>query len=475
MPGDFAATTPRGYVALVTATKTILGSSIGSAVSLAALWWMLNGIYRVNGVGWLARMGWPFDSVVLCAVVGAVGGAVLGWIRFRRQGRHRVDLAVLSEKLDLQFNSEPEEFQPPPMPLFEKLESIDNRMSGIHEGVSVEVFDLATVVKSDEGSKTYRQTVVLLPAPGLPKFQLNAKTLGYRFLDWIGARGITFDPAAGPTEEDRTAIAQFGRNYNLSAGDTTDLAAGTPEIFTEQDQLVRTRFTLEVLKALAKRPGWSIQSDCEHLALWMGREVRPANERPRLLASALALRTALLQSSVGAVVVPPLPGADRSRQSARFQGALLGGAIGLFVSFFFAFIAFAAVMSGKPAGDPGFPFEILLVPLTLAIGTCIGIFLGSRLPITKPLLRKPKDPKHEKRVGCAILFGLFGGFIFGGVAGAALGMVLQLGFDDFVPRMVLFFGGSGVGAIAGPILCGMAANKLLRRKETRTSEPPSEV
>ena len=473
MPGDFAAATPRGYVAHVTATKTILGSSIGSAVSLAALWWMLNGIYRVNGVGWLTRMGWPFDSVVLCAVIGAVSGAAFGWIRYRRQARHRVDLAVLSEKLDLQFNSEPEEFQPPPMSLFEKLESIDNRMSGIHEGVSVEVFDLATVVKSDEGSKTYRQTVVLLPARGLPKFQLNAKTLGYRFLDWIGARGVTFDPAAGPTEADRSAIEQFGRHYNLSAGDTTDLAAGTPEIFSEQDQLVRTRFTLEVLKVLAKRPGWSIQSDCEHLAFWKGREVRPASERPRLLATALELRTALLQSSDGAVVVPPLPGADRGRQSARFQGALLGGVIGLFGSFFVGFIAFVAIMFGKPFGDDrGFP-EIFLIPLVLAIGTFGGIFIGSRLPITKPLLRKPKDPKHEKRVGCAILFGLFGGFMFGAVAGAAVGIALDI--DNVVLMVVLFFGGSGIGAIGGPILCGMAANKLLRRNETKTPEPPPQV
>ena len=102
-----------------------------------------------------------------------------------------------------------------------------------------------------------------------------------------------------------------------------------------------------------------------------------------------------------------------------------------------------------------------------------GIFLGSRLPITKPLLQKPKDPKHEKRVGCAVLFGLFGGFMFGAIAGAAVGIMLDI--DNVVLMVVLFFGGSGIGAIAGPILCGMAANAILRRKETKTSEPPPEA
>ena len=468
---DPATATPRGYVALVQAIKTILVTSIGSAVSLGTLWWMINGIYRVNGVGWLTRMGWPFDSVILCAASGAVGGAFLGWVRFRRQARHRVDLAALSDELDFHFDPQRGEFQPPPMPVFENLASVDDRMSRVREGVHVDVFDLTTVVKSDEGSRTQRRTIVLLPAANLPNFQLKAKTLGYQFLDWIGASGITFDPAAGKTEADRIAIERFGRYYLLEAGDTTDLAAGTPEIFTEIDRAVRTHFSLEVVKQLAARPGWSIQSHGEHLAFWRGPGVRPASERLRFVASAMALRNALLRPCDAASVIPPLPGADRSRQSARYQGALLGGVIGLFGSFFLAFVVCITLLFGRDIREPGFPTQLLLFPLIVVLGTIGGIFIGSRLPITKPLLTKPKNPKHEKRVGCAILFGLIGGFFGGAIAGAILGFL----FDNPAAMPALFFGGSGVGAIAGPILCGMTANAILRRWQTVPPEvPPTE-
>lgn len=431
---------------------------------------MVNGIYRVNGVGWLAGMGWPFDSVVLCAVIGAVGGAIIGWIRFRRQARHRVELATLSDELDFHFDPQPGEFQPPPMPLFENLASVDDRMSRVYEGVPAEVFDLTTVVKSDEGSRTQRRTIVLLPVPGLPSFQLKAKTLGYQLLDWIGANGITFDPAGGKTEADRSAIERFGRYYLLEVGDTTDLATGTPEIFTEIDRAVRTHFSLDVVKQLAARPGWSIQSHGEHLAFWRGPGVRPASERPRLIASAMALRNALLRPCEEAAALPPLPGADRSRQSARYQGALLGGVIGLFGSFFLAFVVCITILFGRDVREPGFPPELLLFPLILVVGTIGGIFIGSRLPITKPLLTKPKNPKHEKRVGCAILFGLVGGFFGGAIAGGFLGFL----FDNPAVMAALFFGGSGVGAIAGPILCGMAANAILRKWQRKTPDSQAE-
>src|SRR5262249_1875200 len=121
--------------------------------------------------------------------------------------------------------------------------------------------------------------------------------------------------------------------------------------------------------------------------------------------------------------------------------------------------------------DFGFPFEILLFPAIMAVGTALGILVGSRLPIRKPLLTKPKEKRTQRGIGCAVVFGLFGGFLGGAALGGTSGDMLNLRHDQHTIRMALFFGGAGVGAITGPILCGLLASKLIRRA---SSESPTQ-
>ncbi len=441
--------------------KTIIGSTIGSGGGIAALWWMINRTYQINGVGWLERQPFPLNNVWIFATVGAVSGFVLGVLRHRRNVQLREELAEVSERGEVEIATATEEFELPPMQSFANLHSVDNRIARTQNGIRIYVLDATTVQETDSANRYTRRTVVLLPAEGLAHFNLNAKTIGYRLLAWIGAHGVTFDSSAGSTPEDRAAIEAFGRHYQLTTGDATDLAAGTPGIYTEEDEAARQAFSLRVLKWLVQHPGWSMESHGGHLALWRGKETPSARRRLAMIDDALAVLDRLNHPDI---VVPARPGTDRSWQSARFQGALLGGVIGVFASFFIGFITTISVLfNRKPDVRDGFPFEILLFPTILVIGALLGIFIGSRLPISQPLLQKPKDPKLEKRVGCAVLFGLFGGFLGGAAVGAILGIILDLGMDQHVFRMTLFFGGAGLGFFIVPVVCGVLAKKFLER------------
>jgi hypothetical protein len=318
------------------------------------------------------------------------------------------------------------------------------------------------VDRSGENTVYTRRTVVMLPAPGLAHFRLNAKNFGSRFLDWIGVKGVTFDPNTTSNEDDRAAAEAFARNYQLTTVDTTELAAGTPEVFADGDAAARKAFPLPVLRALATRPGWSIESHGGKIAFWQGAGVHPPRKRLMMIEGALQLRKAFLRPANPNEVLPAIPGTDRGRQSGRMQGALLGGVIGTFASFFFGGLALMIHQFKKPFGQ-GFPVEFILIPLITLVGAFLGVLIGTRLPIRGPLLKSPKDPKLEKRVGCAVLFGLFGGFFLGGVCGGALSLGLDLPMDDHATRMILFFGSIGIGTVAGPIVCGMLAYKILTR------------
>jgi hypothetical protein len=445
--------------------KTVFASMIGTAGAAAGLWWMANGMYKINGQGWLERQPFPLDSVWVFGVAGAVAGLFFGITLHRRMLKHSAEAAEISEENDFAFEAKPEDVERPEMPLFANTSSIHNRMTTKKDGVPVEVFDLTTASETSEGTDYVRRTVVLLPAPGLAHFRLNAKNIGLRFLDWIGVKGVTFDPNATTNEDDRAAAEAFARNYQLTTVDTTELAAGTPEVFASGDDAARKAFPLHVLRALASRPGWSIESHGGKLAFWQGAAVHPPRKRLAMIEGTLQLRKAFLRPANPNEILPAIPGTDRGLQSGRMQGALLGGVIGAFASFFFGGLAVMILfMDRKPGADgDGLPLQFLLFPVILLLGAVIGVLIGINLPMRGPLLKKPKDPKLEKRVGCAVLFGLFGGFLGGGILGAAAGIILNLGMDEHALRMGLFFGGAGVGFFTGPVICGMLAHKILSR------------
>jgi len=444
--------------------KTVVASTIGTGSAAAALWWMVNRAFQINGQGWLERQGFPLNNVWVFATAGAVVGLFFGIARHRRKIRYAAEAAEISAENDFAFDAAPEDPDRPEMPLFANMSSIDNRMTTKKDGVRVEVFDLTTVDRSGDSTQYLQRTVVLLPAPGLPHFRLNAKNLGSRFLGWIGVKGVTFDPNATTNENDRAAAEAFARNYQLTTVETVELASGSPEVFAAGDDAARKTFPLPVLRALAARPGWTIEAHGGQLAFWQGNAVHAPRKRLAMIEGALHLRKVLLRPLNPKDVLPAIPGTDRGHQSGRMQGALLGGVIGAFGSFFIGFIGVMILfMERKPGPGDGFPVEMLLIPVILLLGTVLGVLIGSRLPIRGPLLKSPKDPKLENRVGCAVLFGLFGGFFLGGGCGGALAIGLDLPIDDHATRMILFFGSIGIGTVAGPIVCGVLAKKILMR------------
>lgn len=446
-------------------------AAISYAAAVAALWWMVNNAHQVNGVGWLKRLGFPFDSIWLAACLGGAFGLVFGQKQQRDKERQRQKLSQISDAIDFEFDEKADDFEPPPMPLFKNRSSLDHRMSGNYNGVPVEVFDLTTVTRSSENTTYQTRTIVLLPAENLPEFSLHAKTKGFRFLNWIGVRGLTFDPTAASTDEDREVIERFGQLYHLDSGEVTRLAAGDPEAIAGKDHAARQVFTLPVLKVLAARSGWSVESQGGHLAFWQGTGARPAEERISMIGSALIIREALLQPADPSAILPAPPGDDRARQVGRTQGTLLGGVIGLLGSFFIAAIVIFTLFFGKDhrAGF-GFPFEMLLFPVIVFSGGLLGAFVGSRLPLRGPLFKKPTDPKHNRRIGCAAVFGMFAGFMSGGLMGGVLIITLDLNFKNPLPLLLVFFGGMGVGTILGAVLAGMVAHYLFRPKPDLQAE-----
>lgn len=455
----------------MSAIKAMIGSAIGNAVGFAVVWLVVNNLHKINGVGLLERQGWPFDSVITVSVVGAIIGAMLGLARHKKGQVHHAAVAALSDEIAFQFDDEARQAALPSIPLFKDLGGIENRMSGTHHGVPIEVFDLTTIVKSDEGNSERKRTVVLLPAEGLPPFQLNAKSWGYRFLDWIGVKGITFDAAQAATPEDRETIEAFQQSYHLVAQDVSSMAAGEIEVSEAFVAAVRSRFSLAVLAAFADRPGWSVESADGYLAMWQGNGVMPADARLGLLASAVILRDALMTPADPARL-PPAPSENvQAQQTARFQGALLGGVLGCFGGFF----AGGAIMSyfffqWQPGGRPPF-LEFIAIPVCAVLGALTGIRIGSR--VIKSPLRKPKNKSQERLVGCAILFGFFGGFMGGGILGGILGEVLNLGMGNGL-RPLIFFGGAALGLVLGPLTMGSLAYLLVRNRESG-ERPASET
>ena len=113
------------------------------------------------------------------------------------------------------------------LPLFANWHRAENGMVGQREGVLLEVVDFTGIIKEDEGDSVTRHTVVLLPAMGLPDFDLQpamAITVSLVGLAWPVSR-LTLRPWRTPAMPPplRTSI-----NFSTSVRRRRSLRSGAP-------------------------------------------------------------------------------------------------------------------------------------------------------------------------------------------------------------------------------------------------------
>lgn len=461
-----------------------VGAGFAGAAAAGMLFWFVNGIYRVNGVGLLRRQDWPISDPWIWVAVGAVVGTASGFVRSVWRAAHARETRELAEELGREFSpsySLPEGARP--MPVFAGWADGRNAMSGLAGEVPVAVFDYTTVTRGDDSDTVTQGTVALLPADGLVDFDLRPRALGQRLLEWAGFVGLTFDPtAAGP--HDAETIRRFAQLFLLSAEDALAAlsASGEPRSpeSEEREEAIRRLFTPSVMAVLNQYRVYAIQSRPGFLAVWRGAGVLPAPQRTELWDAAVNLRDLLLAPPKGAAepVVPALAGTDTERQGRRYRNTLLGGVVGVFVGFTLSAMAMPLVIAGQAGGQgpgPGFfAFPVIFIGL-LVLGAGVGAGIGSRVPVRALPPGPPEDPARRdarrRATGCGILVGLFGGFFGGFVVFAGTKILFNWRLNAFGLEGALFFGSAFGGAMCGAVLGGVVVNRLYRRWQRRDLTP----
>ena len=339
----------------------LIGGPLNGGIVTAMIWWVVNDLWKVRGIGLLERQPWPVSSIYVCAGIGAALGLVLGIILVLRRAGHADRIAALCQRLNLQYVRDVAREQLTRyhgLRLFEirRWQEAANLMSGTYDGVEVELLDYEFVEHGDESTTHYRQTVALFPECGnkLPPFELAPRGLMIKlFYRVAGVEGITFEPAEFTSGWDRDVIERFRQLYFLMPRMDEVLRAAEQrrvrnELGTEVDEAlpvssepaIRRLFNVELLRVLADRPGWSVESDGVNLAVWRSRRIVPAADRDEFIRQAVPIRSAIANANVGKATAAPLPGTtkmlDPRSQIAgtgawalgAFLGFIIGGAIG---------------------------------------------------------------------------------------------------------------------------------------------------
>jgi hypothetical protein len=360
-----------------------LGAGIVAGVAATVAWFVVNGFWKVNGVGLLQRLVWPFSSVYVCAAAGAALGAAGELVRARRERRHARQLAEFADSLGFSFSPDVSaeavgEWRA--LPVFQKWSGARNRLSGQVAGVPVEMLDYTYVDRGDEGDSTRHQTVVLLPTgeSDLPAFELQPRTLAVKILSAMGVGEVTFAPQGVP-EAEAEAVERFRKHYHLSSGLEAELARlQHREPATDREAAIREFFPLPVLSFFADHPGWHVQCAGRCLAAWRPNKIVAAADRPPFLAEALAIQAVLVESAPNAAA--PVPAAaTRGPESA--QAGLAAASVGA-VAGFFGGGSLGAILAGwiffhaRAPGAPGFMVAFLLQAGVFFGGAFGGLFLG---------------------------------------------------------------------------------------------------
>jgi hypothetical protein len=359
-----------------------IGAAIGGAVAALVAFFVLNNFVVINGVGPLKGLDPPWSDFYCWGLAGGLlgaAGSVFAWHRRRVHAREVAEAALL---LGLDYAAEvarEDLGEAGQLRLFGKWAHAAHHLTGRMDRMPIQVLDYTYVDKGEDSSSYVTQTVVLLPgAEHVPAFALRPRDLTVRVLGLLGVRGITFDPAgAGP--EVAPVVEQFNRHYHLALGLENQLLALAEQVedpeaarsMAPPEEMVRRLFSPELLGFFAAHPGWFVESNGRHLALWRKAVVRgPA--RSQFLAEALEARHAIAESRRPArtAVVPARPPADPLRNAARGFGTALGAAAGFIAGFF---------LSTNSIFRPG-PFKIGVATLLIVFGAALcGLVVGALL------------------------------------------------------------------------------------------------
>ena len=368
-------------------SRAWIGATIGGTFLAGFFWLLINNIWTVNGVGLLDRLGLPWFNLYTAIVVGALIGGCIGAFLERRRLRHARQLAAVAASMEFAYRPDaPREALRDflTLRLFKKWSSASNRLTGRVGSLPVEMLDYISVERDSDGNSYVSQTVLLAPAdPTLPAFELRPGHLGMKLLSLFNIEGVAFAPDAA--EDERDGIERFGRLYHLSEGLDVLLetagkaaAAGADAVKSAEpragETAIRQLFTPGLLRFFADHPGWSVESDGKHLALWRRQTVIPAADRPAFLAEALEVHQALTHAEFrpgSQAVVAAAPRGDPFVMSARVVATVLG----LFLGFFAGFVI--AVAWGDPIGRPNL-FVALFVG-GVFLGPVFGALMGNRV------------------------------------------------------------------------------------------------
>lgn len=430
----------------------VFGAALASgAIGGAVAWYVIDRIWVVNGQGMLARAGWPADTPVTFAIVGALLSFASACVKQIQRRQRTVEAATLAADLGLAAVENSEAFKRPKMPLFDHWDKAESFFEGQCDGVPLELFDLSTANRGGEETTYDQWTVVLFRGINLPSFDCLEKT-------WATLLLRTFCPTVhfAADEADlatRQAVNEFNEQYQLLLLQPT---ADAPPISDETT--VRSFFRAPLLAEFARRPGYRVQA-ADGCLIVARHGFIPLADRDELVRHAVELRGELLRPShPAAAVIPAGRDQETGRQRARLAGRAIGGLCGGITGFFGGFIIFVSFMFGRALpGQIGLatPFWFFgMVFGGLLGGIIVGAWVGGRVANRRYVVEQPAKPTGINHAdGAGIVPGAFLGWIVGGVVGVGLTALLApwlkmdwlVPFLMFTPPLACLFLGAIVG------------------------------
>ena len=264
-----------------------------AGVLMAGIFWLTaDQLYQHHRYGDLfAFPRFSLTSFLVSLTIGCMIGAVGGWGERTWRRRHLEGTQAVAREMGYtwQPSAEIHRASTSVFPMLADWHKGERLMEGEGDGVSVQVFDYTSMTSDVDGVGLSHATVVLLPAAGVPEFDLLRRW----FLMAGRWSGLQFTPSDDLSASDIAALSEFTRMYAVYCGFTR--AGQSPGATPTTEQRLVQFLTPNVMKALTEFPNWWVETRADRMALSLGRGVRPPAERRLMVDQALAIRQVLIQ------------------------------------------------------------------------------------------------------------------------------------------------------------------------------------